>query len=138
MSLEALQIGEVASLSGVSVDSVRYYEKLKLLPKAARSSGGYRIFPAETVDRIKFIKQAQEMGFTLQEIQQLFTADRTSNGCLSVHSLLVKKLSELEEKTRQMKSFKTVLNRHLRSCESELQSHGKEATCPVLVTIEHS
>ncbi len=67
-----MQIGEIATLAGVSVDTVRYYERLKLLPRAARSSGGFRFFPAETVGRIKFIKQAQEMSFSLEEIKQLF------------------------------------------------------------------
>ena len=73
MNGSGLQIGEIATHSGVSVDTVRYYERLKLLPRAARSGGGYRIFPAETVERIKFIKQAQEMGFSLDEVKQLFS-----------------------------------------------------------------
>jgi DNA-binding transcriptional MerR regulator len=56
-----LQIGEIAVLPGVSVDAVLYYERLKLLPRAARSVGGFKIFPAEVIERIKFIRQAQEM-----------------------------------------------------------------------------
>ena len=64
----SLQIGEIAALADVSVDTVRYYEKLKLLPTAARTNGGYRVFSVGTADRIRFIKQAQEMGFTLEEI----------------------------------------------------------------------
>lgn len=136
MSGNRLQIGEVAVHSGVSVDTVRYYEQLKLLPRAARSSGGFRIFPAETVERIRFIKQAQEMGFSLDEVKQLFSTKDGVNQCQTVRDLLLEKLVELETKIERMRSFKKVLKRHLTDCENELKAHGEESACPVLVTIE--
>lgn len=136
MNGSSLQIGEIATHSGVSVDTVRYYEKLKLLPLAARSSGGYRIFPAETVERIKFIKQAQEMGFSLDEVKQLFSTGG-ANQCRAVRELILEKLVELESKINQMRNFKKVLNRHLEECDNELKAHGDESACPVLVSIEH-
>ena len=136
MSGSSLQIGEVAAHSGVSVDTVRYYERLKLLPRAARSSGGFRIFPAETVERIRFVKQAQEMGFSLDEVKQLFSADGGANQCRAVRELLVGKLSDLENKINRMRNFKKVLNRHLAECDTELKAHGDESACPVLITIE--
>ena len=136
MNGSSLQIGEIAALSGVSVDTVRYYERLKLLPRAARSSGGFRIFPAEMVERIKFIKQAQDMGFSLEEVKQLFSIGGGANQCRAVRELLIKKLAELETKMHQMRNFKEVLNHHLADCEEELKAHGKQAACPVLVTIE--
>ncbi len=131
-----LQIGEIATHSGVSVDTVRYYERLKLLPRAARSGGGYRIFPTETVERIKFIKQAQEMGFSLDEIKQLFSTKDGVNQCQTVRELLLKKLVELQTKIGQMRSFKKVLTHHLTDCENELKAHGDASACPVMVTIE--
>lgn len=136
MSGHLLQIGEIAALAKVSVDTVRYYEQLKLLPRAARSSGGFRIFPAETVERIKFIKQAQEMGFSLDEVKQLFSTDGGANQCRTVRDLLREKLVALDAKIEQMRSFKKVLNHHLADCENELKAHGDESACPVLVTIE--
>ena len=134
----SLQIGEIAGLSDVSVDTVRYYEKLKLLPTAARTNSGYRVFSVETADRIRFIKQAQDMGFTLEEIKQLFVSGGGENQCKSVRDLIKVKITELENKMRQMKSFKSFLNRHLVACENELDAHGKAASCPVLTTIEIS
>ena len=134
----SVQIGEIAALAEVSVDTVRYYEKLKLLPKAARTNSGYRVFSFETAERIRFIKQAQEMGFTLSEIKQLFVSGGGENQCKSVRDLIQIKLTELEEKMQQMKSFKGFLNRHLVACENELTAHGKAAECPVLTTIEIS
>src|SRR5215210_2740565 len=67
----ALQIGEVAARSGVSIDTVRYYERRQLLPRASRSNGGFRLFPPDTVERVQFIKHGQEMGLSLEEIAQL-------------------------------------------------------------------
>ncbi len=131
-----LQIGEIATHSGVSVDTVRYYERLKLLPRAARSSGGYRIFPSETVERIRFIKQAQEIGFSLDEIKQLFSTDGGAKQCQTVREFLLEKLTVLETKIEQMQKFKGVLTNHLTDCENELKAHGEQAACPVLVTIE--
>ena len=135
MNGSGLQIGEIAAASGVSVDTVRYYEKLKLLPRAARSGGGFRIFPAETIERIKFIKQAQEMGFSLDEVKQLFSTGG-ANQCREVRELLLEKLADLESKINQMRVFKKVLNRHLNQCDDELKAHGDGSACPVLITIE--
>jgi DNA-binding transcriptional MerR regulator len=132
----SLQIGEVATHSGVSVDTVRYYERLNLLPRAGRSSGGFRMFPAGTVERIKFIKQAQEIGFSLEEIKQLFMTGDGASQCRAVRGFILEKLTELEAKINQMRSFKKVLTSHLADCENELKAHGEQSACPVLVTIE--
>src|SRR5215813_2668107 len=66
MKSSALRIGEVAERAGVSIDTVRYYEKRRLLPTAPRTEGGFRLFTAETVERVQFIKQAQDLGFSLR------------------------------------------------------------------------
>ena len=58
------RIGELASRAGVTIDAVRYYERLKLLPRARRTSGNFRLFGPESIERVQFIKQAQELGFT--------------------------------------------------------------------------
>ncbi len=135
MSDGSLQIGETATHSGVSVDTVRYYERLSLLPRAVRSRGGFRLFPVETVERIKFIKQAQEMGFTLEEIKRLFSTGGARQ-CQAVKELLLEKLAELETKMEQMRNFKTILKHHLTDCEKELKARGEKAACPVMVTVE--
>ena len=70
---EELRIGQVAERSGVSIDTVRYYERRRLLPAAPRTAGGYRVFTSEAIERVLFIKQAQELGFSLEEISTLLT-----------------------------------------------------------------
>lgn len=126
-----LQIGEVAKRAGVSIDTLRYYEKMKLLPKATRSSGGFRLFAPEHIERVRFIKQAQELGFSLDEIRGVL-ATGGAEECRRVRDLLKRKLSELDERLKAMRDFRRVLTRHLSACEMELLQHEDSACCPVL------
>lgn len=136
MSEFALQIGEIASRSGVSVDTVRFYEKRKLIPSASRSQSGYRLFQPETVEQILFIKQAQELGFSLDEIKELLTPGGAEE-CSRVRDLLKSKLTELDGQMSKIKKFRGVLANHLVHCEAELHAKGKNASCPVLIDIGH-
>jgi MerR family mercuric resistance operon transcriptional regulator len=126
-----LRIGEVASRTGVSIDTLRYYENRRLLGRARRSSGGFRLFGNNAVECVLFIKQAQELGFSLVEIGELL-ATGGADECRKVRDLLRTKLGELDERMESMKKFRRVLARHLKKCEHELQEHGKEACCPVV------
>jgi len=126
-----LRIGEVAKRSGVSIDTLRYYERLKLLPRPERSSGGFRLFASEDIERVQFIKQAQELGLSLDEIKGLLTTGGAEE-CRKVRDLLQRKLFELDERLKSMKAFRRVLARHLSACEAELKEHSEAACCPVL------
>lgn len=126
-----LQIGEVAKRAGVSIDTLRYYEKVRLLPRPRRSSGGFRLFAPEHIERVRFIKQAQELGFSLEEIKGLL-ATGDAEECRKVRDLLKRKLSELDNRLQSMKGFRRVLARHLTACEMELKQHSDSACCPVL------
>ena len=131
MEQSEFRIGEVAARAEVSVDTVRYYERLKLLPRARRSSGGFRLFDETVIDRVFFIKQAQELGFTLEEIKGLL-ATGGAEECSKVHDLLSEKLQELDTRLQSMKKFRRVLARHLGECKRELREHGRKACCPVV------
>ena len=87
MEQTEFRIGEVAMRSGVSVDALRYYERVKLLPRAKRSSGGFRLFGLDAIERVQFIKQAQELGLTLDEIKGLL-ATGGAEECRRVRDLL--------------------------------------------------
>ena len=126
-----LQIGEVAKRAGVSIDTLRYYEKVRLLPRPRRSAGGFRLFASEHIERVRFIKQAQELGFSLAEIKGLL-ATGGADECRKVRDLLKRKLGELDERLKAMKDFRQVLARQLSACDEELRQHGDSACCPVL------
>lgn len=130
-----LQIGEVANRTGVSVDALRYYERLKLLPAARRSSGGFRQFTSEHVERVRFIKQAQELGFSLEEIKGLL-ATGGADECRKVRDLIRLKLAELDDRLKAMKGFRRLLARQLSACSEELDQHGELACCPLVVGVQ--
>lgn len=132
-----LLIGDVAERAGVSVDTVRYYERRRLLPRAPRTSGGYRVFAMDAIERVLFIKQAQELGFSLDEIGVLL-ANKGQNECRRVRDLLSVKLVELDERLKRMKEFRVKLNHYLAECEDELKQHPDFAECPVVVKIAHT
>lgn len=138
MAQSEFRIGEVAAQTGVSVDAVRYYERRRLLPRAARTEGRFRVFGPEAIERIRFIKQAQALGFSLDEIEMLLAGGGEGAAeCRSVRDLLCSKLAELDERMKAMREFRRTLAHHLAACEGELKSHGEEAACPVIVEISY-
>ncbi len=132
------RIGEVAAQAGVSVDTVRYYERRRLLPRAPRRPGGFRVFSSETVERVRFIKQAQEIGLSLDEIRELLTDGGGADKCQRVSELLRAKLEEIDQRIKTMRRFRRTLAHHLATCEKELNQRGEAAECPVIIDIEHA
>src|SRR5260370_32907537 len=124
MAQSEFRIGEIAERAGVSIDTVRYYERRRLLPRASRTQGGFRVFTADAVERVRFIKQDQELGFSLDEISALMTTGGGANECRSVRDLLRAKLAELDERLKTMRDFRGTLDNHRAECESEFESHG--------------
>jgi DNA-binding transcriptional MerR regulator len=132
-----LRIGEIAQRAGVSIGTIRYYEKRKLLPLSPRSEGGFRLFAVETIERVRFIKQAQQMGFSLDEIRTLLTGGGVG-ACGQMRDLLQAKLLEIRERMKGLRGFERTLSSHLQACEKELARHGAAAKCPVIVEIGHA
>ncbi|NNE66226.1 MAG: heavy metal-responsive transcriptional regulator [Pyrinomonadaceae bacterium] len=135
MDTGAIQIGQVSKQSGVSVDTVRYYEKIGLIHSITRTSGGFRLFRPHAVDLIKFVKQAQEFGFSLDEIKGLVGAGGEEE-CIQVRDLLQQKIIEVDSQIKKMRSFKKTLQSHLMACNEELSRKGEEAHCPVFFEIK--
>jgi DNA-binding transcriptional MerR regulator len=133
MSQSRLQIGDLAKRAGVTIDTVRFYERRKLLPRTPRTGGGFRLFAPAVVERIRFIKQAQELGFSLDEIKGLL-ATGGAEECRRVRDLLKTKINDLDMRMKVMKEFRRTLSKHLSACERELSAHGKDACCPVVMT----
>jgi DNA-binding transcriptional MerR regulator len=133
---DVLRIGDLATRTGLSRDALRYYERVGLMPATRRTSGGFRVYPAATLDRIRFIKQAQKHGLSLTEIRELlrFQDSKGTDRCRQVHRLLTRKLMELEEQVAQLQEFQRVLRGYLQQCErTQALSQGDE--CPVVVEL---
>lgn len=117
MGRERLKIGEVAKLAGVGVDAIRFYERRGVLPAASRRASGYREFTAATVERIRFAKKLQALGFTLQEIVELLrTVDAGVATCDSERFRVEGVLDRIDEKISALRVLRGDLARTLRRC----------------------
>lgn len=127
-----LQIGAVAARSGLTVDTVRFYEKQGLVAKPLRSAGGYRLYHETDIDRLSFVSRAQALGFSLGEIRELLLLrDTGSETCSHVHDLLEQKLTVVQLKIADLRELENQLKNARKRCDVAL---GKECTgsCPVI------
>lgn len=123
-----LTIGRVARLAGVRIDTVRYYERRGLLPAPPRTDGGYRAYDHGTVAVLRFIRRAQELGFTLREIEGLLELrGRPSAPCHEVKATAEAKIRDIDARIRDLTAMRTALEPLVEACGS-----GGEAWCPIL------
>jgi len=124
-----LRIGELARQSGLSVDTLRHYERLKVLPVLPRTVGGFREYPPEAVRRVRIIQQALSMGFSLDELTQFFAARGAGrHPCRAVRRLAQLKLDALEQQIEAMLAARDVLRAVLQDWDGRLaQSRAQPA-----------
>jgi len=126
-----MQIGEVARRTSLAVDAIRFYEKRKLLPKAVRSMGRFRLYEDNTVERLHFIQQMQGLGFSLGEVGELIhLREHTVDACESVRELLKSKLTDVRAKLRHLRHLESELETDLQKCNGELNHRRRHAACP--------
>lgn len=128
-----LTIGELASRAGVNRETIRYYERRRLLARPARTVAGYRVFPDDAVDRLRFIKHAQALGFTLDEIRELLglrLGERSS--CDEVRTRSARKLSDVEAKIAALERIRRALGGLITACKNRQPT----APCPILESLE--
>src|SRR5262249_17963215 len=107
-----LTIGKLAAIADVRTDTLRYYEREHLVMPASKSDSGYRLYDGESVRRIRFIKQAQQCGFTISEIAQLLALRHLPSArCGDVRKLAVEKKQQLEARISRMKTMSKALDR---------------------------
>jgi DNA-binding transcriptional MerR regulator len=131
------QIGELAARSGLTADTLRYYERLGLLSPPQRTSGGFRVYPPTALDRLRFIKQAQTLGLSLQEIRDLVSyTDRGGlRRCQRVRDLLERKIADLDARLTELQEFRRTLRGYFEECERTLADRDR-AECPVIEHLE--
>jgi DNA-binding transcriptional MerR regulator len=136
---EAVHIGKAARLAGVSVDTIRFYQKLGLVKTAGRSPGGYRLFERAQIRDLKFVRHAQELGFSLNEIKELLALRQKHHTCSEVQSMLTRKLADVREKIESLARLEAELAGALRSCHRELRLKREikhEDCCPLLAKLD--
>ena len=134
---QALHIGSAAKQTGLSIDTIRFYQKLGLLKPPARTAGGYRVFSETEIAELQFIARAQDLGFSLAEIKELLSL-RNENGraCREVRSLMHRKLQKVRQKIVALKQLESELARGLRSCDRALKRPlAPQRGCPVIEEI---
>ena len=130
-----MRIGEVAKATGLTVDAIRFYEKQRLLRHAPRSEGGFRRFSSEDIENLEFIRHAQQLGFSLQEIRELLLLRGGAlETCSHVQELLRSKLAAVQTKIEELKKLEEQLTAGLRQCEASLVEpcDATQWSCPVL------
>lgn len=135
---ETVQIGKAARLAGISVDAIRFYQKLALVKGASRTASGYRLFNAEQIRDLKFVRHAQELGFSLTEIGELLALRQKHCACSDVQTMLKHKLADVGEKIKGLARLEAELTGALRNCNRELRLKRKikhEDCCPLLTRL---
>lgn len=129
-----LTIGKVASRAGLSIDTVRYYEREGLLEKPARTASGYRHYSSDAVARLRFIQQAKELGFSLSEIRELL-ALRVAPGksCADVRAHAEHKIADVDRRIASLRRVRGALVKLTAACSGR----GPVSQCPILEALEH-
>ncbi len=126
-----LTIGRLAALAGVNVETIRYYQRRGLLDEPRKSSGGYRHYPADMATRVRFIKQAQALGFTLEEIASLLRLDG-ADCCADTRELAAHKIALIERKLLDLAAMRAALAALVHQCNTG-QAGGP---CPIISVLE--
>lgn len=131
--MQRLTISRLAQLGGVNLETVRYYERRGLLPKPPRTPAGYRQFSPETAQRLRFIKRAQELGFSLEEVRELLVLRVEPGNCAEVRARAQAKMADVEEKMKNLAAMKSTLRGLVNQCEQ-----CASGECVILASLEDS
>lgn len=130
--MATLRTAEVAEQAGVNVETLRFYERKGILREPPRRPSGYREYPPETVERVRFIKRAQELGFSLREVQDLLELRETSRAKAGrVRKVAEARLEEIEHKIRDLEAMKQSLTELLCACDGRKTI----ASCPIIESL---
>lgn len=133
MQGQRLRIGEVAGRAGVNIQTLRYYERRGLLEAPERTASGYREYPSETVRLIRFIKRAQDLGFTLKEVEELVALrDAKGRKRSEVRSLAEAKMRDIDKKLAQLQAMRSALYTLVESCACR----DGRPSCPILEALD--
>ena len=126
-----LTIGRLARQAGVGIDTVRFYERARLLPKPVRTASGYRTYGAADVERLRFIRRAKALGFSLDDIAELLALGAAKGSRAAVKALAGKRLRDLEAKIAELTVMRDTLAHYAHRCSGS----GPLAGCPIVEAV---
>ena len=133
--MNSFTVGALADKAGINLETVRYYEKIGLMPKPKRKESRYRFYDESDLTRLKFIVRAKELGFTLKEISELLDLRIESKAtCGDIKRIAGHKIQDVEQKIKDLQNIKKVLTKLINQCVNEKLSSEE---CPILEVIEH-
>ena len=128
MKIDALSIGALSKQSGVNIETIRYYEKIGVIPAPARSAGGYRMYAPEHLRRLGFVRRGRQLGFSLDDLRSLLKlVDGHACTCAEVHTLTLQHLSEVRHKISDLRRLERVLSGVVAQCTED-----QALECPVI------
>jgi len=125
-----MTIGRLAGQAGVHIETVRYYQHLGLVPRPARPAGSIRRYGPDAVDRLRFIKRAQELGFSLDQVKLLLKLS-IGEHCAETRTLAEHKARLVEQKISDLRGIQAALNKLIRACGTGKKGHG----CPIIESL---
>jgi MerR family mercuric resistance operon transcriptional regulator len=127
-----MRIGTAAEQAGVNVQTLRYYERRGLLPRPPRHTSGYREFPDDAVRIVRFIKRAQDLGFTLDEIEELLRLRQDKRRDRArIRSVAERRVRQIDQKIAELRAMKRALSHLVHCCEE-----GSTLQCPIIETLD--
>ncbi len=130
--MDGITIGVVAKQAKVNIDTLRYYERRGILPRPLRTAANYRLYTEDAVRRVRFIKRAQELGFTLSEIKELLALRAAPRGrCAAVRGRAELKMRDIEAKIASLNAMRSALATLVRQC----RGRATATECPILESL---
>jgi MerR family mercuric resistance operon transcriptional regulator len=129
-ALDHLTIGEVAKAAGVHKETIRYYQTLGLVGQPERPAGSVRRYGADAIARLRFIKRAQELGFTLEEVKRLLLLEDGQN-CAATRRVAEQKLALVRKRIADLSRMRRMLENLVEECEQG----GRPRSCPIIATL---
>ena len=131
---DLLRIGQIAKAAAIGIDTIRFYERRGLLPAASRSQAGYRLYPQQTITRLRFIRRAKDLGFSLDEIATLLRLQDSGGPKSEVKAITHRKLEAINTKIEALTRMRDVLQQ----LDNDCSGRGSVTGCPIIETLSET
>lgn len=123
-----MSIGEASRLSGVNIETIRYYERIGMVTRPVRTAGGHRVYDRDQLQRLRFVRRGRELGFSLDELRAMLRyVDDGTLACADIHAMTMTHLADVQRKIADLRRLEQVLKDMVAEC-----SRGNVPECPII------